>query len=299
MSLPAITSRASGAPNAANARSSASAPLRGVSLASSSTSGASPRPVAARKRAPSGAGSNSRSSIGLAGRVMRLVGTPSAASCTPFGFADRQHPRRAFEIPASGRRVEDLLGEKPALDERRGAVRRHHVGNARLGQDPGRRRHREVAARVQVRDVDTADRRPQGAAEAVRCEELPVIRERFERLRRTRTSRGPGPACGVWGARARASWSQASVVQTVTWWPAPGQPASRASSRRAGCRRRPTRARSTGRRAGCGAGTWTNWCRIVSGFPGDDPHAPATTMRIGRGQSHLGGSSGRWSAPIS
>ena len=129
MSLPAMTSRASRRPSFSNARSATSAPLRGVSLASSSTSGRIAEAVPlAEARAVRG-----RIELAQVDRVGQdgdpIVGNTERLELLPFGFADGQHTGGSLEVSAPGRRVEDLLGEEPALDERRRAVRRDDVGN--------------------------------------------------------------------------------------------------------------------------------------------------------------------------
>src|SRR5207247_1475821 len=102
----------------------------------------------------------------------------------PLCMGHRQHARGAAKHPAAGDDVEGLLGQPAPFDPRRGAVRRHHVGNAGPLEMIGGNRAGRVAAGVQVRHVEGGRVLPQKCLEADRQEQLPVIRETLAQIRK-------------------------------------------------------------------------------------------------------------------
>ena len=110
---------------------------------------------------------------------------------------------------------------------RRRAVRREHVRHARLPQVMRARNDAgQVPAGVQVRDVESRACVAQKASEAARQKELPVVGEPVRDVREQPANRATPatPRVDHRGSTRRRAASQASVVQTVTWWPrAPGR----------------------------------------------------------------------------
>ena len=219
-----MTRRASGRSIAAKARSSVSAPLRGVSFDEQQHD----RRVAEAVRGAEARAVRGRVELALVDRVRQerdaRVRHAERDELPPFGVADREHAGGALEIAAPGRGVEDPLGGTAPLDDRRGAVRRDDVGNACGGEQAGGGGDRQVAAGVQVADVDARQRRPQGPQQAERREQLPAIGQGVREVAEQRGRRAGRALCGVCGTRTREVASQASVVQTVTSWPRRASP---------------------------------------------------------------------------
>ena len=227
MSFPAMTRCASGRSSRANARTSASTRLRGVSLPRNSTTGPSPRSCLVRKSL------RSRDVVlvqihGIGDDANAGGRDAEAFELRPLGLADRENRRRALQIAAADGQVVHPLGRPTALEPWRRAIRREHIRDAGRGQPAHGNRNRQVPAGVQVGDVELPCMGGEKPVEAARQEALQMIGEDVGRIGKHVNihaiphpgSRGPsrrglrplGSICGICransdGVAARAQFS--------------------------------------------------------------------------------------------
>ena len=152
-----------------------------------------PKAAAIRRRVELASGRS-----GSAGRVMRSSATPSAESCArsaSLTASTRAAPSR-YPRPAVASKICLARNRRSMSGAVRGEIRRRELAP---GQDAGRRRHRQVAAGVQMRDVGAPRHGAQRTAEAVGGEELPVIGQPVREIPQDPDVEGPRPGVGRMG----------------------------------------------------------------------------------------------------
>ena len=100
-----------------------------------------------------------------------------------LGLGNGEHARRTAKEPVACHQIEALLEQTPPLDAGCRAVWREHVGYARLSQMSRSDHTRQVATRMQMRDVEAMRGFSQVASEPERREELPAVRKSIRHIR--------------------------------------------------------------------------------------------------------------------
>ena len=166
----------------AKARISASTRLRGVILPRKATTGPV-NPCRAPERSRLRRLRELREVDRVGNQPDAVLLHADVAQLPPLRLGDRQHTVGVPGHVVPQGHVEEPLGQVPALDDRGRAVGRQHVGDAGLAQAARGDHAWQVAAGVQVRDVERQRVLTQERPQADRREHLLVIGEPVRQVR--------------------------------------------------------------------------------------------------------------------